>query len=183
VFLNPGRAPFGRDGFSAVFPSAHQQARIHCSSELEEVVVVGEVAYTRCRDSLSVTPIAGGEATRRSDAARRSSDHGLSQTARRPLTLGPRCPHVVPRGEAEVVSGSCSAIGNKGRSPPLIAECAGEPGAAPDRAAILVFPDTTHLQAARSGVFGRSSDDEMDFAGCCESTFEQSELMPRNRGY
>jgi len=51
VFLNPGRAPFGRDGFSAVFPSAHQQARIRCSSELEEVVVVGEVAYTRSRDS------------------------------------------------------------------------------------------------------------------------------------
>ena len=62
VFLNPGRAPFGRDGFSAVFPSAHQQARIRCSSELEEVVVVGEVAYTRSRDSLSVTPIAGGKA-------------------------------------------------------------------------------------------------------------------------
>jgi len=62
VFLNPGRAPVGRDGFSAVFPSAHQQARIRCSSELEEVVVVGEVAYTRSRDSLSVTPIAGGKA-------------------------------------------------------------------------------------------------------------------------
>jgi len=63
VFLNPGRAPFGRDGFSAVFSAAHKQARIRCSSELEEVVVVGEVAYTRSRDSLSVTPIAGGEAT------------------------------------------------------------------------------------------------------------------------
>ena len=63
VFLNPGRAPLGRDGFSAVFPAAHQQARIRCGSELEEVVVVGEVAYTRSRDSLSVTPIVGGEAT------------------------------------------------------------------------------------------------------------------------
>jgi uncharacterized protein (TIGR02246 family) len=61
VFLNPGRAPLGRDGFSAVFPAVHQQARIRCSSELEEVVVVGEVAYTRSRDSLSVTPIAGGK--------------------------------------------------------------------------------------------------------------------------
>jgi uncharacterized protein (TIGR02246 family) len=63
VFLNPGRAPLGRDEFSAVFPAAHQEARIHCISGLEEVVVVGEVAYTRARDSLSVTPIAGGEAT------------------------------------------------------------------------------------------------------------------------
>ena len=62
VFLNPGRAPLGRDGFPAVFSAAHQQARIRCGSELEEVVVVGEVAYTRSRDSVSVTPIAGGEA-------------------------------------------------------------------------------------------------------------------------
>ena len=63
VFLTPGQAPAGRDGFSASFPAAHQQARIHCRSELEEVVVVGEVAYTWSRDSLSVTPIADGEAT------------------------------------------------------------------------------------------------------------------------
>src|SRR5262245_16202455 len=63
VFLNPGQAPFGRDGFSANFSAAHQQVRIRCISELEEVVVVGEVAYTRSRDALSVTPRAGGEAT------------------------------------------------------------------------------------------------------------------------
>ena len=62
VFLISGRAPFGRDGFSDVFSAAHKQARISCSSELEEVVVVGEVSYTRARDSLSVIPIAGGEA-------------------------------------------------------------------------------------------------------------------------
>ncbi len=60
VFLNPGQAPVGRDGFSANFSAAHQQVRVHCSSELEEVVVVGEVAYTRSRDSLSVSPRAGG---------------------------------------------------------------------------------------------------------------------------
>ena len=62
VFLNPGQAPFGRDGFSPGFSAAHQQARIYCISELEDVVVVGEVAYTLSRDSLSVTPRAGGEA-------------------------------------------------------------------------------------------------------------------------
>ncbi len=33
------------------------------SSELDDVVVVGEVAYTLARDSLSVTPRSGGEAT------------------------------------------------------------------------------------------------------------------------
>ena len=63
VFLNPGRAPFGRDGFPAGFSTAHQQSRIHCISELEEVVVVGEVAYTLCRDLLSVTPRTGGAVT------------------------------------------------------------------------------------------------------------------------
>lgn len=63
VFLNPGQAPFGRDEFSANFSAAHQQIGIRCSSELEEVVVAGEVAYTRSRDALSVTPSAGGEAT------------------------------------------------------------------------------------------------------------------------
>ena len=63
VFLNPGQAPLGRDGFSSNFSAAHQQARIHCVSELEEVVVVGEVAYTRSRDALSVVPRAGGEET------------------------------------------------------------------------------------------------------------------------
>lgn len=64
VFLNPGQPPLGRDGFPPGFMAAHQHARIHCVSELDSVVVVGEVAYTQCRDSLSVTPHAGGEAMR-----------------------------------------------------------------------------------------------------------------------
>jgi uncharacterized protein (TIGR02246 family) len=63
VFLNPGQAPLGRDEFSVNFKAAHQQFQIRCISELEEVVVVGEVAYTRSRDALSVTPRADGEAT------------------------------------------------------------------------------------------------------------------------
>lgn len=63
VFLSPGRAPFGRDGFPTGFESAQRQFQIRCISELEEVVVVGEVAYTRCRDTLSVTPRDGGAAT------------------------------------------------------------------------------------------------------------------------
>ena len=64
VFLNPGDDGLGRDGFSTRFSAAHQQLRICCVSELEEVVVVGEVAYTRSRDSLTVSPLAGGEETR-----------------------------------------------------------------------------------------------------------------------
>ena len=62
VFLNPGQAPFGRDEFSVNFPAAHQKFRVRCVSELEEVVVAREVAYTRSRDSLSVTARADGKA-------------------------------------------------------------------------------------------------------------------------
>ncbi len=62
VFLSPGRAPFGRNEFPTGFETAHRQCQIRCVSDLEEVVVVGAVAYTRCRDSLSVTPRADGKA-------------------------------------------------------------------------------------------------------------------------
>jgi uncharacterized protein (TIGR02246 family) len=61
VFLTPGQAPVGWKGLSSNLMAAHQQMRICCASELEEVVVVGEVAYTRSRDALSVTPRAGGK--------------------------------------------------------------------------------------------------------------------------
>jgi uncharacterized protein (TIGR02246 family) len=92
VFLNPGQAPFGRDGFPGGFSVAHQQSRIHCISELEEVVIVGEVAYTLCRDSLSVTPRAGGEATElaghRITIYRKQSDGGWL-LARDANTLSP----------------------------------------------------------------------------------------------
>jgi uncharacterized protein (TIGR02246 family) len=37
VFLSPGQGPFGRDGFPAGFSGAHQQSRLRCISELEEV--------------------------------------------------------------------------------------------------------------------------------------------------
>ena len=61
-FLSPGQAPLGRDGFSPAFSAAHEHARINCVSELEDIVVVGQVAYTLSRDSLSVIPRAGGAA-------------------------------------------------------------------------------------------------------------------------
>jgi uncharacterized protein (TIGR02246 family) len=61
VFLGPGQPPIGRDGFPSGFSTAHREARVNCRSELEDVVVVGEVAYTRARDSLSVRPRAGGD--------------------------------------------------------------------------------------------------------------------------
>jgi uncharacterized protein (TIGR02246 family) len=60
VLLNPGQAPRGRDEFPSGFSAAHQHARIHCTSELEDVAVAGKVAYTLSRDRLSMTPRAGG---------------------------------------------------------------------------------------------------------------------------
>lgn len=63
VFLNPGQAPFGRAEFSANFSAAQRQVRINCVSELEEVVVASDVAYTRSRDALSVTSRGGEETT------------------------------------------------------------------------------------------------------------------------
>ena len=63
VLINPDGDPIGWEGFSAKFSGAHEELRIDCRSELEEVVVAGEVAYTRSRDALSVAPRAGGETT------------------------------------------------------------------------------------------------------------------------
>lgn len=64
VFLSPGQAPVGRDGFPPGFSAAHRQATIDCVSEPESVVVVGEVAYTLSRDSLSMAPRGGGATVR-----------------------------------------------------------------------------------------------------------------------
>src|SRR5690348_13761185 len=63
VFLSPGRAPFGRDGFTTGFTAAHEQFRIRCTSELQEVVVVSDLACARSRDALTVNPHAGGAAS------------------------------------------------------------------------------------------------------------------------
>lgn len=62
VFLGPGQEPFGRDKFHIGFTAAHQQSLIHCISEMAEVVVVGSLAHTWCRDTVSTTPRAGGDA-------------------------------------------------------------------------------------------------------------------------
>ncbi|MDG3006414.1 YybH family protein [Paludisphaera mucosa] len=64
LFLNPGLSTLGRDGFSAHFAAAHVQVRISCVSKLEEVVIVGEVAYTRSRDTLTASPRTSGEESR-----------------------------------------------------------------------------------------------------------------------
>ena len=92
VLLNPGQEPVGREGFPARFKAPHQQLLIRCISELEEVVVVGDMAYTLCRDSLALTPRTGGPATQlaghRITIYRRQSD-GRWLLARDAHTLSP----------------------------------------------------------------------------------------------
>lgn len=64
VFLSPGREPFGREGFQAGFLDGHAQYSLRCVSEPFEITVLGDVACTLCRDTLSLTPRAGGETVR-----------------------------------------------------------------------------------------------------------------------
>jgi uncharacterized protein (TIGR02246 family) len=63
VFFNSAQGPFGPEKLSTTFSDAHRDLLIQCSSDLEEVVVVGEVAYTRSWDRVSATPRAGGPTT------------------------------------------------------------------------------------------------------------------------
>lgn len=92
VFFSPGQAPFGREGFPAGFEAGHRDFQLHCVSELEEVVVAGDVAYTRARDTLTLTPRAGGATTRlaghRMTVYRRQPD-GAWRMARDVHTLMP----------------------------------------------------------------------------------------------
>jgi uncharacterized protein (TIGR02246 family) len=65
VLINPWGEPLvGREPFAARFSGAVKRERIRCESELLEVVVVGDFAYTRSRDTVSATPIEGGKETK-----------------------------------------------------------------------------------------------------------------------
>lgn len=61
LFITPWGEPVGRDGFPEGFSAGHGQSQIRCVSNLEEVVVAGDIAHTLARDTLSVTPKTGGE--------------------------------------------------------------------------------------------------------------------------
>jgi len=61
VFFNSGEGPFGAEKLSARFTEAHRDLLIDCKSDLEEIVVVGDVAYTRSWDVVTATPRAGGQ--------------------------------------------------------------------------------------------------------------------------
>lgn len=64
VLINPQGDPVDRAGFAKSFAQAVEQLQFRCESELQEVVVVGSVAYTRAKDALTVGPRAGGPSMR-----------------------------------------------------------------------------------------------------------------------
>lgn len=92
VLLNPGEEPLGRAGFIEKFSSAQQQFRINCTSDLEEVLISGDAAFTRSRDSLSVAPRGSSDVTQlagyRLTVYRKQSD-GRWLLARDAHTLSP----------------------------------------------------------------------------------------------
>ncbi len=63
LFLNPGQAPLRAEGLAAALSGARLHSHVHCTSEVQEVAVTGDLAYTVCRDSVSATPRAGGART------------------------------------------------------------------------------------------------------------------------
>ena len=77
VFLAPSRPPFGAAEFASAFEAGQRQVRISCVGELEEVVVAGDVAYTRGRLAVTILPLLGG-------VARRMSGYTLSVFRRQP---------------------------------------------------------------------------------------------------
>jgi uncharacterized protein (TIGR02246 family) len=63
VFMVPGREPFGREAFAAA-ADAQSALRIDGISEIVEIQVLGDWAFTRNRIDLTITPPAGGPVRR-----------------------------------------------------------------------------------------------------------------------
>jgi len=67
VFLTPGQPPMrGREAFMAGFQAALKRFRISPESEVQELQVMGDWAYCWTHIAVTMTPINGGAAARRS---------------------------------------------------------------------------------------------------------------------
>ncbi len=65
VFLTPGNPPMkGREAFAAAFKSNIPRVGLESKGELEEIVVVGDVAYCRAHLMVTKTPLEGGPSKR-----------------------------------------------------------------------------------------------------------------------
>ncbi|MDC8757155.1 YybH family protein [Janthinobacterium fluminis] len=66
LFLVPGQEPMlGRETFADGLRGLLRTQRIEADSEVEEVVVAGDMAYCRTRLSVRIVPAQGGAATQR----------------------------------------------------------------------------------------------------------------------
>ncbi|HEY2378422.1 MAG TPA: SgcJ/EcaC family oxidoreductase [Gemmatimonadaceae bacterium] len=65
VFLVAGQPPFGKKEFAGSLSSLSSH-RIEATSDVREVVVSGDLAYARAQLIVTMTPLAGGAALRRS---------------------------------------------------------------------------------------------------------------------
>jgi uncharacterized protein (TIGR02246 family) len=67
VFLVAGQPPMrGRDAFAASFAGWQGKFRLETNCEIQEIQVSGNLAYSWTRLSVTMTPIDGGPANRRS---------------------------------------------------------------------------------------------------------------------
>jgi uncharacterized protein (TIGR02246 family) len=60
VFLVAGRPPFGKEAFAEGFRATLEHVRIEAQAEIEDLHVVGDVAYLRNHLWVTVTPRGGG---------------------------------------------------------------------------------------------------------------------------
>lgn len=67
IFLTPGQPPMcGRDAFAAGFQMASHHFHIGGVSDVREVTVAGDVAYSWSHLTVTLTPLEGGPPKRRS---------------------------------------------------------------------------------------------------------------------
>jgi len=67
VFLVAGQPPMrGRDAFAASFAGWQGKFSLETDCEIQEIQVSGDLAYSWTRLSVTMTPVAGGQANRRS---------------------------------------------------------------------------------------------------------------------
>ena len=67
VFLSPGRPPIhGKAEFAALHDTAGEGFRFESRSEFGELVIHGDWAHCWCRLAVTMTPLRGGKAERRS---------------------------------------------------------------------------------------------------------------------
>ena len=90
VFTVPGREPFGKEAFAAA-AAAQTGAQMRGTSEIVELKVLGDWAFTRNRINLTITPSAGEPVRRRGytlSLYRKEAD-GVWRLARDANLLGP----------------------------------------------------------------------------------------------